>query len=80
MLFTEPSLCTKFEVALVLTAVKISRGSQNVWDAPVTNTPINLGPESCFWRAIHYSSNPSCVPNLKSQTLHGLQPGGYIAE
>jgi len=40
-----------------------SRGSQNFWDALLALTPANFGPKYCF--LVHYSPNPTCVPNLK---------------
>jgi len=55
-----------FKLLLASTAAKIIRGSQNFPDAPQANTPLNLVLKVAL---ACYSSNPSCVPNLKSLTL-----------
>ena len=39
------------------------QGCQNVWDAPLAPTPANFRPKRCF--LVSYSTNPSCVINLK---------------
>jgi len=63
---------------LASTIAEISRGSKIFLDAPLPQTPANLGSKRCFFGRL--LPNPFCVPNLKllASTVAEISRGSQI--